>query len=95
MGRGFLTTIPKYARWVYWRPANGIAPTPSNAAEYGADLILDRVGNWTRRLVTAAEASGYQTGVRLTTQYRQATRLGVGYVLTNSPGKLLAYCRSL
>jgi glycerophosphoryl diester phosphodiesterase len=93
MGQGFLTHIPKYAHWVYWRPANGIKPTPSNAAEYGADLILDRVDNWTKASVRSAEKAGYQTGVRLTDTYRKATRLGVGYILTNWPGKLLTYCK--
>lgn len=95
MGRGFLTTIPQHANWVYWRPADGIEPTPSNAAEYDANLILDRIRKWTRPLVRAAEEAGYQTGVRLTNHFAKANRLGVEYVLTNRPARLLAFCRSL
>jgi glycerophosphoryl diester phosphodiesterase len=90
----FATTVPNYANWVYWRP-EGVLPTPSNAAEYRADLILDLVDNWTRKLVDNAKAAGYQTGVRLTNRFADAHRLGVGYVLTNNPAKLITYCRSL
>lgn len=92
-GRGFETTVPLYSEWVYWRPAKGIEPTPSNAAEYGADLILDHVRNWTKKLVNAAEVSGYITGVRLTNRLRASIDLGVGYILTNQPFRVVKLCK--
>ena len=90
----FATTVPAYTTWVYWRP-QGIPPTPINAAEYGADLILARTVEWTRDSVTAAEAAGYVTGTRLTNGIGPSVNLGVGYMLTNRPHKVITYCQSL
>lgn len=99
-GKGwkFEHRIPQYAvagTLIYWRPPSGVKPTVQNARLAQADMVMDRIQNWTRRLRMALTDAGLVTAARVSNEFEAAYQLGLDLVLTNRPRALRRFAAAV